>query len=256
MISRQQAIDALAVIEECRSTIRAHRSHRGDLGPVLRVLTPVVVHATKDFLPDRRVRWPVIAGWYVAASGSVFLSVRTARLMPLPNGIESRGAANRLLIIGGLLTAGYLVLQRLIVVRLRATRLRRPNLVAGLVMGGITACQQLVLRRVRRAGKPPAGSPAEAVAHVYPALEAPTALRLCALLDAAGLELEYARSDLLAGVPDVDDQLERFTAEGLVFSPKRFGRPWAFLTPRGRDVFAQHVQALHRASVSTDDTPH
>lgn len=257
MIGRQQAADALAIVEESRGAIdamSAQRSYRRFLAPALRAFTPIVVHATRDFLPDRRVRWLVVAGWYAAATGSAFLVSRNLRLMPLPGGFKSAGAANRRLLLGGLLTVGSLVLERLIVVRLRASRLRRPNLVAGLVMAGITAGQQLLYRKLQ--SDPPAIADDSVVAHVHPSLEEPATLRLCALLNAAGLNLEYARANLLQDMPDLDERLQALVAEGLVFSPDVFGSRWAFLTPGGQQAFAQHVQALQRASLSTGDTPH
>lgn len=130
--NRDEAAAALVEIDAARRAVEAE-SERG-LAVMLTTTSALVVldYAAKDYLPDRVAERAVSAICAIAGLGACLMHLRSNQVQPVsvdPNDLGFRAAAPMFAVLAGSFGA-----ERLLVRRLRKSRLRRPNTVAGAIL--------------------------------------------------------------------------------------------------------------------------
>jgi hypothetical protein len=250
-ISREQAAEALATIEESRGLVQAERERAKRGGRhyawlVLGVLTPIAGYSSIDLIGSRAKRWALGAGWQVAVF-ALGLALQRGRpvvsRMPVfrPESSKRYGRAALAAI------TGMAVVERVVVLVLRRSRLRRPNIVAGFVVAGLrTGFRVFLLNRIIYAGQPGDEPAAPSDGRLHRALLLPDTLRIAALLGGGEiLDLAFVCDTFGIDRLDLAEDLQPLFDAKLATSTTSRDSAQVFLTPDGRDAFAQHLRALH-----------
>jgi hypothetical protein len=144
--SKVDAADALAELRTGRAAVEA--AEKQGLPVLLGAWSTLVLldYSAKDHMPDRRARLAVSA---LCVTATLALGALNSRATPIqPVQVGERGSDRRATRKLAAVLLGWVVTERLLIIGLRRSRLRRPNTIAGAVLAVERPLGYLGLRRM------------------------------------------------------------------------------------------------------------